>query len=378
MEEATGDQQHIDGNGETGIQWLSGGTEAEEGERDSVEGTVLDSLLKAEKKLSVDKDESDDEDLDKEEDLASDEDDLGDDPEDDLDDSVEEIPVPAQFNKQAKEDWEDVPYSVKQELARRNLEQEQTTSRFAQQIQTLKEQLESKNSPVLSEEVDEILAENYEGEDKELAVKQLLEFDHLFRQSPLHAIHAIAKSLNKSPTQLMDDYEVWVEKGGYAIPTKKLFEDKKVDKRLEAKIAELENKVNHRVVESFKSSLNAWINGKDESGEPLAPYYEDIEDQIVLRLRAQGIVGDKVTLEAVKDAYEKEIYANKETRARVLAKEKERQIKSSKQKWDTAKSSERSLKSSRRELPEPEKVNKNESALETLQRAMSKLSKSRG
>lgn len=64
--------------------------------------------------------------------------------------------------------------------------------------------------------------------------------------------------------------------------------------------------------------IEQFANAKDEQGQPLHPHFDDLADDIVMIVKGARAAGKQITLQ---DAYDRALYANPNTRQKVLAAE---------------------------------------------------------
>jgi hypothetical protein len=155
-----------------------------------------------------------------------------------------------------------------------------------------------------------------EGMDDLGGIKFLLNNYAALRQDPEGTIKHLAQRYGVNLSQTQDQY---------VDPQVKALQDQIA--RLTAHVEQQGMSASEAQVQSLTNSVGQWSQAKDEAGNPKYPYFDEVVEDMVANIHALRNRGEEVSLDKLQDIYDRAVYANPSTRAKVLLAQKESEQK---------------------------------------------------
>jgi hypothetical protein len=263
-------------------------------------------------------------------------------------DEENDIPAPGYLNKEELAAWEELPLSAKETLTRVTSRLDAAASRASHRAQQLERELDSRQSSAgIDSDIVDPIKQWYPDADAKEVIQNYLEFDHLARTSPFHALTRLAQSIGKQPGEFMDDYDDWVEARGYMHAPPKLQREKaQTDPKVLQELDHLRGMVVGNQRNVLSTQLKQWAAQKDASGELQRPFFKSLESEVTRRMAGMVQQGHPADFETLQAAYDAEAWASEGTRRQLIAKQQDAQRKELQKKATAARRSESSLQSS--------------------------------
>lgn len=298
----------------------------------------------------------------------------------DADEAEDDIKAPSQWRDAVKGEWSKLPRTVKEEVIRRENALMTAASRYAQEAQQLKEQLQSgEGQKGFDPEVESYLRESYgEKADPVEIQRNYANFDHVVRTSPFHAIAQIAAIHGvKTPQDLdrfLDSLDNWVGNGGYRTPPPTRLQRQQkaqLPPDVEQRLSQIERYAMQSRGESVKSMFVSWATERDERGEVKRPFAASVESDMAVEMQRRQLTADDLTAEILQDVYDTVVTRNPETRRKLIEIEAARRRNAAIDKAKKSQTAGSSVRSSTPQGGQKIKAVRGESFSETLRRLSS-------